>query len=101
MIEPTDEMVMALWRLLPSEVQEGREPDDIRPWAEAVLAIVERDRCLKPRGHVFHPLAKRDEPLPLAVGRIQAYCGRAQRPHPGHVWITEPGRWCPGVEERP
>jgi hypothetical protein len=35
--EPTDETVMALWCLLPSEVQDGRELDDIRPWVAAVL----------------------------------------------------------------
>lgn len=43
MIEMTTEMVQALWRVLPSEVQEGREPDDVEPWVEAVLAAVERD----------------------------------------------------------
>lgn len=37
MIEPTDDLVLALWRVLPSEVQDGREPDDIRPWLAAVL----------------------------------------------------------------
>jgi hypothetical protein len=42
-IEPTDEMRDTLWRLLPSEVQEGREPDDIVPWVTAVLTLVERD----------------------------------------------------------
>lgn len=39
MTQPTDEQIMALWRELPSETQEGREPDDIRPWVAAVLAL--------------------------------------------------------------
>lgn len=43
MIEMTTAMVQALWRKLPSEVQEGREPDDVESWVEAVLAVVERD----------------------------------------------------------
>jgi hypothetical protein len=45
-IEPTDEMVEALWRELPSETQDGREPADVRQWVAAVLAIVERDHRL-------------------------------------------------------
>lgn len=52
MIEPTDEMVMALWRLLPSEVQEGREPDDIRPWVAVVCREVDAEwdrRIARPR----------------------------------------------------
>lgn len=39
----TKEMVAALWRQLPSEVQEGREPDDIHSWVDAVLTAVEQD----------------------------------------------------------
>jgi hypothetical protein len=42
-IEPSDAMVHALWRALPSETQDGREPDDIRSWVATVLAEVERD----------------------------------------------------------
>lgn len=38
------------------------------------------------------------QPLPLAIGRVQSYCGRLERPHAGHVWTTQPGRWCPGDE---
>lgn len=38
------------------------------------------------------------QPLPLSVGRIQAYCGRVERPHGGHVWNTSVDRWCPGDE---
>lgn len=48
MIEMTNAMVMALWRLLPSEVQEGREPDDVESWVEVVLAAVERDNEVRP-----------------------------------------------------
>lgn len=66
----------------------------------AVLAHLARDRCMERRGHVWSPSAKRDEPLPLSVGRIQSYCGRVERPHAGHVWTTETGRWCPGDEVR-
>jgi hypothetical protein len=62
-IEPTDELVMALWRVLPSEVQDGREPDDIRPWVATVLDHLAKGRCLAPAGHVYHPLA-RPESLP-------------------------------------
>lgn len=40
----TNAMVMALWRKLPSEVQEGREPDDVEPWVEVVLTAVEREQ---------------------------------------------------------
>jgi hypothetical protein len=48
-IELTDEMVQALWRKLPSEVQEGREPDDVESWVEVVLAAVERNQDAQPR----------------------------------------------------
>lgn len=45
-LQPTDETVMALWRHLPAEVQDGREPDDIRPWVTAVLDAAARGRPL-------------------------------------------------------
>ena len=35
-----------------------------------------------------------------SVGRIQSYCGRTERPHDGHVWTSEPRRWCTGDEAR-
>jgi hypothetical protein len=43
---PSDETVMALWRQLPSETQDGREPDDIRPWVTAVLNAAARGAAL-------------------------------------------------------
>lgn len=46
-------------------------------------------RCTPPVG---------TQPLPLSIGRVQAYCGAVERPHAGHVWTTQPGRWCPGDE---
>jgi hypothetical protein len=56
--EPTGEMVsafeLASWA-------NGRE-EDVAEGLAAVLAIVARDRCLERRGHVFHPLAKRQWP---------------------------------------
>lgn len=94
MIEPTDEMVAAFER-------EGTDGDGNIVDTRAGLAAAMRDRCMEARGHARHPLAKRDEPLPLSVGRIQSYCGRVERPHAGHVWITSPGRWCAGDEVRP
>lgn len=50
MIEVTDEIVSALWRVLPSEVQDGREPADIRRWAMAVLSAVQIEYAVLPRG---------------------------------------------------
>jgi len=38
----------------------------------AVLAIVERERCMEPRGHVYHPLAK---PGPAATVVHQLVAG--------------------------
>lgn len=35
---------------------------------KAKLAEIERERCMEPRGHVFHPLAK-DRPLPRCGAR--------------------------------
>jgi hypothetical protein len=72
-IEPTDEMERAYKRARKavkeaaqvmncSEHGMGDCPYHQVPGAArraglaAVLAIVERDRCLQPRGHVFHPL---------------------------------------------
>lgn len=57
-IEPTDEMVsafeLASWA-------NGRE-QDIGTGLAAVLAIVARDRCMQPSGHVYHPLARVSDP---------------------------------------
>lgn len=101
MIEPTDEMMQAFDAGYTTQDPNAIRPiPSVRAGLAAVLAIVERDRCMERRGHVFHPLAKRNQPLPLSVGRIQSYCGRVERPHAGHVWTTEPGRWCPGDEAR-
>lgn len=108
MIEPTDEMRAAFRAAI--DARAALAVDRGEPFGghvildaglTAVLAIVARERCMERRGHVWHPLAKRDQPLPLSVGRIQSYCGRVERPHAGHVWVTEPGRWCPGDEVRP
>ena len=93
MIEPTDEMVAAF-----DSGYRTKDPHAVRPIPSvraglaAVLAIVERDWNMQPNPNA---------PLPLAVGRIQAYCGRVERPHTGHVWTTQTGRWCPGDEARP
>ena len=62
MIELTSEMVMALWRILPSDVQEGREPADVEPWVDAVLTVVDR-------------IQPRPTPAPTRC----ADCGRAAR----------------------
>lgn len=108
MIEPTDEMrrdFRAAMERRSREAVAAGEPFGgdaiLNAGLAAVLALVERERCMELRGHVWHPLGERNQPLPLSVGRIQSYCGRVERPHAGHVWVTEPGRWCPGDEVRP
>lgn len=70
MIEPTDEMVTAAAEVAEEEMirRLGRDlgtihrDDIIRAILKAGLAIVERDWCLERRGHVYHPLAKRQWP---------------------------------------
>jgi len=39
-----------------------------------------------------------EQRLSLAMGRVQSFCGGTPRPHVGHVWTSEPNRWCPGDE---
>jgi hypothetical protein len=54
-IEPTDEMVQLVYE----QIDFWNHGDDgIREGLAAVLAIVERDRCMERRGHVWHPLAR-------------------------------------------
>lgn len=53
MIEPTGEMIEAAERGYGGNVE-----GDMIGAIKAVLAIVERDRCMEAKGHVFHPLAK-------------------------------------------
>lgn len=67
----------------------ARKLNQLRRWAEEMRAA--GWTVLEPDG---------SGPLPLSTGRIQAYCGRVERPHTGHVWTTETGRWCPGDETR-
>jgi hypothetical protein len=50
-IELTDEMIEAFYLA-------GQDGPDVRAGLAAVLAIVERDRCMEPKGHVWHPLTK-------------------------------------------
>jgi hypothetical protein len=57
MIDPTDEMRAAFDQAPAADVG-CYCAICLNHRLAAVLAIVERDRCLKPRGHVFHPLAK-------------------------------------------
>jgi hypothetical protein len=65
-IEPTDEMLVA-WRdamkaaaadAVKAGEPLGRSQEVARAGAAAFLAIVERDYCMEPKGHVFHPLRK-------------------------------------------
>lgn len=74
MIEPTGEMVFAAERevgifgYLLSDSQK-------RKVVAAVLAIVERDRCMEPAGHAWHPLAKRAPVMHLATkGDAHMHC---------------------------
>lgn len=87
MIELTFEMLNA-YSTAASQAQ-GVSIEASASGLRAVLNIVERDHLAKPAD---------PPPLPLSVGRIQAYCGRAERPHGGHVWNTSVDRWCPGDE---
>lgn len=74
MIEPTDEMVREFFRAATEQarkVSKARRPAEMegsisRAGLAAVLAIVERDRCLAPAGHVWNPLA---EPPPQTPPR--------------------------------
>lgn len=91
MIEPTDAMRDTLWRYLPTEVTDFCEPDDILPWIEALLAAVERDRCLEPRDHVFHPLDRYRAPSkwPARRGALHPHfcvvCSDGEAKGPGCV----------------
>jgi hypothetical protein len=75
-----------------------------QPWADAIprcRLCVARGATLSsppPAADAANKAAVVPAPLSLAVGRIQSYCGRVDRPHAGHVWTTDPGRWCPGDE---
>lgn len=83
MIEPSDEMVRAFMRAAadtPVQVA-GRELLNARAGVAAVLAVVERDRCLKPRGHVWHPLR---EPGPFAPVPDRERCGECDCPKAWH-----------------
>lgn len=66
MIEPTDEMVEAF---------DGPKSSNawVREGLRSVLAIVERDRCMERRGHVYHPLARPQWPSGRG-GQHPHYC---------------------------
>ena len=66
----TDQMIEALWRVLPSEVQEcaASDPENIEPWVAAVLAIVERD--LPDIGEVARQAYERGQRDLLALQRM-------------------------------
>lgn len=71
MIKPTDEMVhLAVDKFLnhPELNNIGEIDTAMRETLAAVLAIVDRDRCLERRGHVWHPLDKGSSPA-WATGR--------------------------------
>jgi hypothetical protein len=59
-IEPTDEMIAAADRAIDEQLGYLHRPqaEVLRVIIAAVLAIVERDRCMEPRGHVWHPLRR-------------------------------------------
>jgi hypothetical protein len=64
-IEPTEEMKRAFReaqaRRAEELVAEGAllgAHDILDRGLAAVLAIVERDHCMEPRGHVYHPLRR-------------------------------------------
>ena len=61
------------------------------PSQRLVYIIKVADWLLRPTGKLIPP-------PPPSVDRIQAYCGRGERPHTGHVWVTSEGHWCPGDE---
>jgi hypothetical protein len=79
--QPTDETVMALWRQLPSETQDGREPDDIRPWVTAVLNAAARGAAL-PGEPVWTGGGRKSLTLELESGHdVEAISlGEADRP---------------------
>lgn len=56
MIDPTDEMYEALFDAGEASGGEFASKEDVMRGLAAVLAIVERDWCVEPRGHVDHPL---------------------------------------------
>lgn len=69
MIEPTDEMKAAFRaaqeRRAEELVAEGAPlggHDILDRGLAAVLTLVERDHCMEPKGHVFHPLRKEHRP---------------------------------------
>lgn len=97
---------MTKWRRWATEMRENgfsvREPRgsgevastaELEHWA-AVL------RCAGYWVTDPEPDKRETGPLPLSVGRIPSYCGRVDKPHAGHVWTTQTGRWCPGDETR-
>lgn len=73
MIEPTAEMVSAFELASWANGQE----EDVDAALAAVLAIVERDRCMQPRGHADQPLAARPAPsgpCPFCSVSLQEHC---------------------------
>ena len=65
MIDPIDEMREAFLAEREDACDEigcGR-PECLDVRLAAALAIVARTRCMEPRGHVFHPLARPEPPV--------------------------------------
>jgi len=87
-IEPTDEIVQALRCELPSDVQMGREPEDVRPWAAAVLTTG-RDQVAVGRADLRTVLDQRDMHCHMVPGRWDGtgrHCGECAAR--GRLWTA-------------
>jgi hypothetical protein len=100
MTEVTDQMVAAFegvwWSRPVISAHQGvddRDRQAIRGGLAAALTVVERDRCLKPSGHVFHPLAHPAPKDPRAPhSHVCVSCSPdASAPGPGCVNCRQTG----------